>query len=195
MTTKEVFRRRLTLVKQGLPEGQIARQSRAVVRLLEKWPRYRAAKAVFFYCPLKREVQIQKLMAAAIAEGKKVFLPVCNPQRGTMKAAALRSLKDLRKGPYGILQPKPSGHRPVRHEDLDILLVPGLGFDKKGNRLGRGKGYYDKFLRSWAGEGVKVWIGFRAQILPAVPVGPRDVPMDYICHSGGILRAARRKKT
>ena len=192
--TKEQLRYELTLLKQGLPAEQIEQQSKAVVRLVDQWPKYRAARRILFYCPVKREVQIQNLMAKAIGQGKSVYAPVCDIKSGTMKPAEVQSMNELSKGPYGILEPKSSPNRLARRRTLDILLVPGLGFDKKGNRLGRGKGYYDKFLRRWAGKGMKVGIAFRQQVIPAVPVGPTDVSMDYIAYPGGIVRCRKRGK-
>ena len=194
MKTKEQWRQKLILIKMALSSHEISNQSRAVVRRLEKWPRFRSAQGVLFYCPLKREVQIQKLMAKALRNGKTVCVPVCGTKRSTMKAAVVQSGRALRRGPYGILQPKPSKALAVKAGILDMLFIPGLGFDLKGNRLGRGKGYYDKFLTRSSGKAIKVGLAFNEQIVGKIPVGPRDVAMDYVAFPGGILRCKTKVK-
>ena len=191
MTTKERLRKKIAAIQDDLPSSHVAKQSRAIVRHLGLWALYRKARSVLFYAPLKKEAQIKRLIVRALGQRKKVVLPVCDKKSGTMKPYALRSMEELARGSYGILQPPRISKRLVKPRTLDLLLVPGLAFDARGNRLGRGKGHYDQFLKRYAGKAVKVGVTLAEQIVPKVPVNGRDVPMDYLAHAGGIIRCHR----
>ena len=84
----------------------------------------------------------------------------------------------LKKGPYGVAEPVIS--RFIRPEDLDLVITPGVAFDKKGNRLGRGKGYYDRFLSKLPKDTPSIGLAFRLQILPAVPTTFHDVSVKKV---------------
>ena len=178
MTPKQRLREKMASAKVDLPGGHVARQSRAVVRHLSLWPLYRQAKSVLFYAPLKKEVQIQRLIARALKQSKKVAFPLCDKKTGTMKPYAVQSTRELSTGSFGILQPPPMAKRLVKPGALDLLVIPGQAFDTRGNRLGRGKGYYDKFLKRYAGKAVKVGVALAEQIVRRVPVNRCDIPMD-----------------
>jgi 5-formyltetrahydrofolate cyclo-ligase len=84
----------------------------------------------------------------------------------------------MRKGPYGVVEP--AVKRPARIRDLSLVVVPGLAFDKKGNRLGRGKGYYDRFLSRLCADTPVFGLAFDSQILPSVPTLPHDISVTRV---------------
>ncbi|GHT10845.1 hypothetical protein FACS1894170_03630 [Planctomycetales bacterium] len=96
----------------------------------------------------------------------------------------LESMNELAAGQYGILEPLPSiADSPLRQvstTDIDVVFVPGLAFDRSGNRLGRGKGYYDRFLRQLKPEAVKIGLAFECQIFDKIPTDSNDVQLDGI---------------
>lgn len=91
----------------------------------------------------------------------------------------------LREGSYGILEPNPAAHPRVEAADLDLILVPGLSFDLRGNRLGHGKGYYDRYLEQISSTPT-VGIAFQSQILSSIPAEPHDHRVTFLATEQGV---------
>jgi len=131
-----------------------------------------------FYIALNGEVNTEEMIKAAKKIGKIVAVPVCKRAGSTMKPCILDGHGGLRKGPYGVVEP--AVERPARIRDLDLIIVPGLAFDKKGNRLGRGKGYYDRFLSRVPKDTPVIGMAFDYQVLPSVPTLAHDVSVTRV---------------
>lgn len=146
-------------------------------------PAYAAAKTVKFYIDVRSEVRTRQALPKALASGKKIVVPWCN-DRGELDLFHLTSMDDLAIGMYGILEPKPElrqlPERQVRPEELDLVMVPGVGFDRGGARMGHGKGYYDKLLQHARPDAPLVALAFECQLFPEIPVGRHDIFMDLI---------------
>ncbi len=126
------------------------------------------------YMPLRHEVDTRAVLVQLLSLKKNLFLPAVNRKRGEIRIFRVKNLKrDLAPGSYGILEPRPGRCVLGRPSDLDLVLVPGLGFDRKGGRLGHGKGYFDKFLRK-VKRAEKIGIAFREQILEKIPLEKHD---------------------
>ncbi|MDR2440948.1 MAG: 5-formyltetrahydrofolate cyclo-ligase [Planctomycetaceae bacterium] len=111
-----------------------------------------------------------------------VVVPYC--EANTIIPVRIFSRNDLEPGRFGILEPKQSVRNDVGHlvtpEQLDVIIVPGLAFDTLGNRLGRGKGYYDRFLSSFSSNIISIGLAFEYQIVYQVPVNHWDCPVSMI---------------
>lgn len=146
-------------------------------------PAYSTAKTVKFYIDVRSEVRTRQSLPAAIASGKKIVVPWCN-DRGELDLFHLTGMDELAIGKYRILEPKPElrNHpgKQVRPEELDLVMVPGVGFDRNGGRMGHGKGYYDKLLQHARLDAPLVALAFECQLFPEIPVGRHDVFMDLI---------------
>lgn len=115
------------------------------------------------------------LLEAALAAGKRVSVPVVEGDALTL--VRLESLDELVPAPFGLLEPKRELRRKGRRlvaTTIRLFLVPGLAFDRTGGRLGHGKGYYDRLLSRVKPTVPTVALGFDAQLVPAVPMGPDD---------------------
>lgn len=122
-----------------------------------------------------------------------VYVPVCT-DRGWMEASRLMDPEeDLEIGLFGIRAPKASAHRFVNPEVLDAVIVPGVGFDRLGNRLGFGGGFYDRFLPRTKPECLKIAICHDFQLVDDVYPEPHDFPMDYIFTEKGMYRVKDKK--
>ena len=114
-----------------------------------------------------------------ILGSKKLYLPGTDPSKKALAFRQVRSLaQDLQKGVYGIMEPKPACPKRILGR-MDLIVVPGVAFDKTGNRLGRGGGYYDKALRR-AKKVYKIGLCFREQLVKKVPMTEHDVRMDRV---------------
>jgi len=134
-----------------------------------------------FYIALPGEVDTEEMICEAKQRGKIVTVPVCQKNRALMRPCILDAHGRLKKGPYGV--PEPTQERFFPLEGLDLVVVPGLAFDKKGNRLGRGKGYYDRFLRRLPHATPSIGLAFDSQLLSAVPTASHDVSIHRIIYA------------
>ncbi len=165
---KELINRRISLnpsLKSDL-DSQIARN-------LGDLPPLQSAKSLMVFYPIKGEPDLRPLYRRWIAEGKDLFLP--RVEGSEIVPVRVTSFENLRRGSFGI--PEPEGE-PVNPEVIDAVLVPGVAFDRKGFRLGFGKGFYDRFLKDL--RALKVGVAYSFQILSEIPAQRWDVPVDLI---------------
>ncbi len=134
------------------------------------------------FSPFGKEPDIRPFLRGFLAKGRTVFLPRFRKETSCYELVKISSLEtDVAPGVYGILEPVPSliGAQPPFHAPLQqVWLVPGIAFDRSGNRLGRGKGFYDRLLEG--ADGVKIGIAYDCQIADAIPSDFHDVSMDYV---------------
>jgi 5-formyltetrahydrofolate cyclo-ligase len=163
-------------IRQGLstlgPEvrAQDSARIRENIQASDEWA---LAERVLGFVPLASEPDLLPLLRLAAGAGKAVCVPRWDPASGTYEAAQLPEREGLQPGPYGVLEPcafLPS----LALERLDLILVPGLAFDRHGWRLGRGRGFYDRLLRQ--AVSARRWgVAFDLQIVESVPNEPHDV--------------------
>lgn len=178
MLTKSQIRSKILLRLKTQKEADRERKSRLIKNKLFKIKEFVKAKTVMFYVSFDGEVNTQDMIEGARRSGKIIAVPVIGRDRQFLSACLLGCGAELKKGPYGV--DEPAVKRPVKLEDLDLVVVPGIAFDKKGNRLGRGRGCYDRLLSKLKPDTVSVGLAFDFQILPSLPAGPRDLGVDRL---------------
>lgn len=146
---------------------------------------YVNAEHILFYMATKHEIETRNMIRAALACGKKVSLPRCTPE-GTMEFYYISSLSDVKEGSFGILEPERNPENLALDFENSLCIVPGLSFDPEGNRLGYGKGYYDKFLRSY--KGVSMGLCYGSFVKWSIPAGKFDVPVDFLATDSNIRK-------
>ncbi len=155
----------------GLPgEASVLRQ------LLDNVPQVRWARVIMAYCALPDEVSLEPLFSKWLAEGKRIVLPRVTGDT-TMELCSYLGADQLQPGAFGIMEP--TGALFTDCDQIDVAVVPGMAFDRDGHRLGRGKGYYDRFLPQLP-QAYKIGICFRSQLLDGVPTSNHDIIMDCI---------------
>lgn len=155
-----------------------------VVRGMEEW---REARWVGAYAAMPRELDVAPLMEEALARGVRLAVPGWDAATGTYRFHEVTDLaRDLVEGPHRARMPA-AGCPAVEFGRLDFVLVPGIAFDTSGGRLGRGKGYYDRLLRSCGG--VTCGVGAEEQRVEQVPMEAHDVRLDRVVTPGGCFRA------
>jgi 5-formyltetrahydrofolate cyclo-ligase len=175
-------RRRLRAVLAGVPDR--APKSVAVAARLLAWDRFRQAAVVMAFLPLPGEVDITEAASAVLLRGDRLCLPRVDWSTGIMSACQVKSLSDgLVVGRAGLREPSP-GASSVRLDEIALVLVPGLGFDATGGRIGRGAGFYDRFLAPGADPsgraGAACGVGFEAQVAERIPMGPMDIRLGAV---------------
>lgn len=145
-------------------------------------PEYQSAQTVMFYVDVRSEVRTRHYLATALTHAKRIVVPYCVD--GQLELFHLEDMNELELGMYKILEPKkelralPS--KKVDVKTLDLIMVPGVAFDKRGARMGHGFGYYDKLLEHARPYAPLVALAFECQLFPEIPTQAHDVFMDKI---------------
>lgn len=157
--------------------------SRRIVGAFMALPEYATADTVMFYVDVRSEVRTRFDLPLALESGKKIIVPWCNDE-GELELFHLESMDELEIGMYRILEPAESLRRlpekQVNVESIDLVMVPGVGFDARGARMGHGKGYYDKLLEHARKDTPLIALAFECQMFEEIPVAEHDVFMDKV---------------
>jgi len=159
-----------------------ARKSYKVQEKLFSCLEFKEAKNILFYASFDGEVDTFKMIKEAKRNKKNIALPVIKERAKTIVPSLVNSFqKTFVKNVYGISEPKKEHIKPIAKENIDLVIVPGVAFDKKGNRLGRGKGYYDRFLKTLPRHVFTIGLAFDFQVIPRIPYQKNhDLPVDKI---------------
>ena len=177
---KEDLRREIRRRKQQYTPSPLEELSESIIARLR--PLLADARLILAYYSLPDEVNTHQLIDDLVAEGKTVLLPKVLDAT-TMELRLYTGPHDLAPGPFGILEPIGSPfHLSALSPSIDVALIPGVAFDALGHRLGRGRGYYDRFLTLHSSLFTFHSIGlcFDFQKVPSVSVDPTDIPVDQV---------------
>ena len=156
------------------------KKSRAIQKKLFATPAFQRAGTVCFFVSMPMEVNTHPMIEEALRSGKTVLVPLVDLENKELKLKQIRDFrKDLSPGTLGILEPS-SGARDADAGDVECVLVPGLVFDGKGNRLGRGGGFYDRLLAKLPAKTATLGLAFSFQVLPAIPLENHDRPVGQV---------------
>ncbi len=185
---KKELRKKLLSRLLSLTADEIKRRSNNVEKNLSNLPIYKEAKKVMAYYPLKGEVDILKMIRKDSKE-KQFCFPVMNLKTKSIRAFGVRDLdNDFVPGPFGVMEPDVGKTKEVDTNQIDMVIVPGLAFDRQRNRLGRGAGFYDRFLQNLAPATKRVGIAFDCQLLSDLPVHlPTDQKVDIVVSEKAII--------
>lgn len=176
--SKPELRLKALRARRSLPPEKLEDLSRAVKNRLENLPSYAEAKVVASYVAKSDEVRTQGIIESALASGKRVMVPRTDPTTLRLSFAQIQSLSELSPGAFGIPEPGP-GAKPETLSEADVVLVPIVAWDDGGHRLGYGRGYFDRELRS-KGKAVSVGLALESQRFDSVPQTAEDVSLEVI---------------
>lgn len=188
MTNKLALRTEIIAIRNNLSRQEILARSNAIHALLIEMAVFKKSQIVMGYMSFRNEVETKKTLIAAQGDGKKTVLPRVIKHQGRMVAALVENLaKDLVVGSYHILEPDPANFEPIDPAKIDLVLVPGLVFDRLGNRLGYGGGYYDRFLPRCT-RAVTVALAYQFQVVKDISpmMEDHDHKMDFLVTEKGI---------
>lgn len=170
--------------------------SRQIVERFFALPAYQSARTVLFYLDVRSEVRTRHSLPEALSSGKKIVVPYCVD--GELELFHLEAMEELAVGMYKILEPRPElRSRPEKRvdvHDVDLIMVPGVAFDRQGGRTGHGKGYYDKLLEQARPETPLVALAFECQLFDAIPMLPHDIFMDLVITEQAVYPGRGRRK-
>jgi len=176
---KANLREELTAKRRAMtPEVIDSRGLKVQSRFLAT-PYYSKARILALYAPIRGEVPTSDILCAALADGKTVCYPLSHVRGRILSFRSIRSEGDLEPGRLGVREPT-SATELVSIENIDIFVVPGLGFTRSGKRLGRGGGYYDFTLKAGPENSRRVGLAFSEQMVDDLPATENDVDMDLV---------------
>lgn len=179
LAEKKALRQKMLAFRKGLTKKQHEAKSRAILARLYEEPRFQQAKTIFAYASMPDEVQLYDLLAHALREGKRVGLPLITG-KGLMEAVNLPSLAALVPGKFGILTVRKEEQSIIPADEVDFVVVPGAAFSPKGERLGLGGGYYDRYLMEKAPQAYRTALTFDGQVVASVPMEAHDAKVNLI---------------
>jgi 5-formyltetrahydrofolate cyclo-ligase len=181
---KVLLREELRDARRGVSADALRRASEGIRRVLDAAPGLRSARRVAAFVGVRGEPDTRDWIAAWLASGRRCWLPRVDPSGAPRLAFhEVRDLAALEAGPFGLLEPPAQGEQ-ADLDELDVVLVPGLAFDRGGARLGQGKGYYDRALAAVRARAQPLRAGVclaQGLLEPGrIPMAPTDVPMHAV---------------
>lgn len=179
---KQEIRLRIKAQRETLGKDTMDLASDAITRAFNGAGLLADLRSVLCYLPVNNEVETKRLIADLRAMEKQVFVPAFDNDSGLYVFAKFNGWDKQELGPYGVKQPVDSGET----EKIDLAILPGLAFDLTGNRLGYGKGVYDKLLAK--STAFRVGLAYDFQVLESLPVEEHDLKMDMVITEKRVIR-------
>lgn len=184
---KKALRARVLAERDGMSDPARHTASRDIVARLMALPELASAGCVMTYMSFGVEVDTHGFFEALLADAKTILLPRIDREQKKLVVHAVARDEDLVPGVWGILEPR-DDLPVVSIDEADVMLMPGLAFDRAGSRLGYGAGYYDRLLAAAGSRPWRIAAAFDCQIVDAVPVGPQDIPIHALISPTQLLR-------
>lgn len=179
MLTKAELRQEIRNRKRQFSQEDLGELSLDVLSRLLQHPGLQKAHTLLLYYSLPDEVNTHEMIDELLNQGKQIWLPKVVDEE-TLEIREYSGKKDLREGMYHIMEPVGRSISETEYSQLDLAFIPGMAFDSQGHRLGRGKGYYDRFLSQIPPGVTKIGVCFDFQKVETVPVDSNDIPMDEV---------------
>ena len=186
VSMKNQVRRDMLKRRRALSPENREMASRKILRRLYSDPIYLQSNTVMAYAPMKDEVKLSPLLESCLGSGKKLAIPLITG-KGHMEAVHVPSLDVLTEGAYGILTVAEEKRQLISPELIDCVIVPGVAFSIRGDRMGLGAGYYDRFLERCP-EAARIALAYSCQVANELPIEPHDVKMDMIITEAGCIK-------
>ena len=176
---KDNLRKRLIEKRKNLPKKDILERSEIIKQKLFHLEEFKEASTILFYVSYDNEVYTHSMIKDALSLGKNVVIPISIIEDRSLMLSRLENFKDLIHGSYGILEPRPKKIQEISINEIELIIVPGVGFDANGNRIGHGKGYYDGLLKK-SMKHLHIGLAFEFQLVKKIPRESHDLPVKMI---------------
>jgi 5-formyltetrahydrofolate cyclo-ligase len=187
---KSDLRKQMRAIMAAIPPEQREVRSRTACGQMASLPEFRRAGMVLLFLSMPTEIDTTPLLLRCWTEGKSVCVPRVDWDTQRMDLIEIRSLDTglSDRGIPGLREPVAG--TPVPLDMINFAVIPGMAFDRRGYRLGRGKGFYDRLLARPDFAGMRCGFGYDEQLLPEIAIEPHDMPMQMIVTDARIVRVA-----
>jgi 5-formyltetrahydrofolate cyclo-ligase len=192
---KDVIRKQMLDIRNKLSDSEVNSLSETIFLNLRGNSFLNSSSHVMVYLDFKHEAKTDAIINYCLEQNKKVYIPICIPETHEVCISRITSLNELQSGHFGIREPMIQHIRLSDSSLIDLVLVPGVAFDKEGNRAGFGAGYYDRFMKRLQPGAVKAALAFSFQVVDLVPSDEYDIPVDYIVTEKGTIRCTSTMQT
>ena len=184
---KKELRRKLHAVLAAIPPETLVEKSRCAAALLFEQPEYQRAEIMMVYLAIPQEADTTRIVLQAWQDRKRVLAPQVSWESHAMIPIEINNLDtDIAHTEFGLREPIRG--QPIPIGLIDLVIVPGLGFDPVGNRLGRGRGFYDRFLGRPEFKGITCGFALEDQVVDSIPASPHDVGIDLLVTNQTVRR-------
>lgn len=180
---KSQIREKHMAKRHAMNKAEVTEKSRAAAKAFLESGLYKNAKQIMIYLPLGNETDTSGIISAAFRDGKQLVLPVTDPKTGEITPYLYQKDTKLKKGAFSVTEPADA--EPADMSKTDVVIVPGVAFDRAGNRVGFGKGCYDRVLKDTTA--VKVGFCYGFQVCGKIPAEEHDVKMDFLITENEII--------
>ena len=190
---KEEIRRDILKKRHSLSKDYIKNKSQQIFLKLAESVEYINSRNIMFYVATRNEVQTEDIIKTSIKMGKNISVPIILPEYINLAPSKIFDFDvELEKGKKGILEPKKEYYRLFPPENIDLMIIPGVAFDLSGNRIGRGFGYYDNFLKKIRSSTKIIALAFEMQIVEKIITDKNDIPVHKIITEKRIITFVSR---
>lgn len=176
---KKEFRKYIIEKRDELDKVVKSQRNAKIITKLTDSKYYRCAQTIFVFVSFGSEVDTHGFIEQSLKDGKTVGVPKIITKEQGIEVLKITGLGDLKPGYYGILEPV-EGCQPIASDDIDLIIMPGVAFDRSGGRIGYGAGYYDRYLAAMTKSVRKIALGYSFQVLDYVPTEDFDIRIDGI---------------
>lgn len=185
---KRSLRSRLLSQRDGIEATRKKRKEAAIKKRLFALSHFKRAEKILFYASFRSEVDTFKCMQSTLNNGRLIVLPVVDETHKKLRLYKVKDISELHTGYMGIPEPIAERKRKIGVKGIDVVIIPGIGFDMQGNRLGYGAGYYDRLLSVSREHITSIALSFEEQIVERVPSEPHDIRVDMIVTDSRLIR-------
>lgn len=176
---KSIIRKDILSLRNKLKKEEKNKSDEIIFDLLVKSSMYKKANKIYIYISYNNEVDTNRIIKYSLNNNKIIYVPKINLQNKTMKAVRIHNFSELIVNKYGILEPSIVDKNNIGL-DFDLIIMPGVAFDKDGNRIGYGGGYYDKYISHLSKDINKVALAYSFQLVNNIEAEEHDIKVNYI---------------
>lgn len=185
---KKVIRNEVLRKRDKIPQEVKSVKDALIKEKLFSTQEFVNSKIIIFYASFRSEVDTLSMIQKSLEMGKRVVLPKVDKERHMLSLYEIKDLNELSPGYMGIPEPSLADERTVDIDDVDLVIIPGAGFDYSGNRLGYGAGYYDILLSKSKKKISIIALAYEEQIVDSIPSEKHDVKVDMIVTDTRVIR-------
>lgn len=185
---KQTLKQDIFTKRKSMSKDEITQKSSKIKENLFEFDEFKKAKNIMIYVSFNNEVNTTDIIKELlINKEKNVIVPFVKKDNPILQLLELKDINDLEPKTFGILEPKESSIREFSIKKIDLIILPGIVFDKKGHRIGYGYGYYDRFLKKLNNEIKKIGFAFDFQLVEKIPEEGHDMPVDIVITEKEVL--------